>query len=795
MWRLSPASRHPNPTNLDMIISARFRKLIAGGLGALSLAIPATAQNTSHAPGDLVMFFQKTGSTNTVYARLGNAGVNFRGAAAGPDVANQVAFLNINTELTAAFGAGWASDPAIYAGLAGVWGTSTTSAALQDGDPHRTLYVSCPRTSTGTVGSANSTGWDMTLAGNNAMTSGAQGITSMNNVLETNYNAAVVVSPIPPSFIAEQNPISGGVQGNAFNNTFAGGVQQVGSATSFGTFGAAGEVEFALDLYRILARNNVSGQVAGDLRVGSYEGTITLNSSGQVSFIAQGSGPVAPQITGHPSNVQAYVGGNASFTVTASGSGLTYQWKKGTSDLSDGPNISGSQTATLQLSNLQLTDTGAYHVVVTDGNTLSSTSNSATLTVDPLPAIPVINSASTASAVVGKTFSYQISATNTPTSFGATGLPNGLSVDAGTGLISGTPTANGISNVTLSASNAGGTGNGSLQITVRSLASITTAPLPQTFLDGDTVTFTVAASGDNLSFQWRKDDVDLMDDTRITGSQTNTLVIQNASALDEGSYTVVITNDAGEVTTTPVDLTRDESPVSGITVLQGSAVLSNGVSTIDFGNQSSGIKGAAKTLTIRNDGQADLSGLLVSVSGTHSGDFLITQAAATTLANGASTTITVSFKPTATGARTATLLIASNDADDNPFEINLTGTGTKPAPEIVVEQPEKSGLTSGKNTKSFGTAKVGKKGRALKFTVRNTGSANLTGIKAGVAGKQAKDFVITQVTKTSLAPGAATTLTVTFQPTAKGTRKADLKIASNDADENPFVVKLSGAGN
>lgn len=778
-----------------MIISARFRKLVAGGLAALSLAIPASAQNANHAPGDLVMFFQKTGSTNTVYARLGNAGVNFRGAAAGPDVANQVAFLNINTELTAAFGAGWASDAGLFAGLAAVWGTSTTSTALQDGDPHRTLYVSCPRTSPGTIGSANSTGWDMTLAGNNAMTSGAQGITSMNNVLETNYNAAVVVSPIPPSFIAEQNPVSGGVQGNAFNNTFAGGVQQAGSATSFGTFGAAGEVEFALDLYRILARNNVSGQVAGDLRAGSYEGTITLNSSGQVSFIAQGTGIPAPQISGHPVNAEAYVGGNASFTVTASGNGLTYQWKKGTTDLSDSANLSGSHSATLQLNNLQLGDSGDYHVVVTDSNSASSTSNSATLTVNPLPEIPAITSASAASAVVGKNFSYQISGTNTPTSFGATGLPNGLSVDPGSGLISGTPTATGISNVILSAANAGGTGSGNLQITVRSLASITTAPLPQSFVDGDTVTFTVAATGENLSFQWRKDDVDLADDTRISGSQTNTLVIQNATAADAGSYTVVITNDAGDITTTPVNLTRNVVPVSGITVLQGSAVLSNGVSGINFGSLATGIKGTAKTLTIRNDGVADLSGLSVSVAGAHGSDFLITQPTATTLANGASTTITVIFKATATGARTATLLIASNDADDNPFEISLTGTGTKPLPDIVVEQPEKSGLTSGKNTKSFGTAKVGKKGRALKFTVRNTGSATLTGINAGVAGKQASDFVITQVAKTSLATGTGTTFTVTFKPAAKGIRKATLKIASNDADENPFVVKLAGEGN
>src|SRR5205807_10323893 len=71
---------------------------------------------------------------------------------------------------------------------------------------------------------------------------------------------------------------------------------------------------------------------------------------------------------------------------------------------------------------------------------------------------PVITSAGTATGTVGQAFSYQITATNSPTSFGATGLPAGPSVNAGTGLMSGTPTAARTSSVTLSAANAGGTG-------------------------------------------------------------------------------------------------------------------------------------------------------------------------------------------------------------------------------------------------------------------------------------------------------------------------------------------------
>lgn len=273
---------------------------LAAALGLTAfLCESAAAQNPSYAPGDLVLFFQKEGDEegDVVYANLGNAASQFRGSAAGPDASNQVNFLNINTELVAAYGPNWASDPNIYAGLCAVWGTSTTSSVLQDGDPHRTLYVSSARSGEGTVGAANSTAWDLSLAGNTAMTSASQGITSSNSAFESNHTTVVAISNATDSNVDFQNPVSAGVQGNAFGNTFAGGVQQMGSESSWGNFGAAGNVEFALDLYRILAKNNVSGQVAGDLRIGSFEGTVTINSSGQVSFIAQGAAPSSPFTT------------------------------------------------------------------------------------------------------------------------------------------------------------------------------------------------------------------------------------------------------------------------------------------------------------------------------------------------------------------------------------------------------------------------------------------------------------------------------------------------------------------
>jgi hypothetical protein len=79
---------------------------------------------------------------------------------------------------------------------------------------------------------------------------------------------------------------------------------------------------------------------------------------------------------------------------------------------------------------------------------------------------PAITSATAASGTVGISFSYQITATNLPTSYGATGLPVGLTVNSGTGLISGTPTATGTSTVSLSAINSGGAGSANLTITI-----------------------------------------------------------------------------------------------------------------------------------------------------------------------------------------------------------------------------------------------------------------------------------------------------------------------------------------
>ena len=94
-------------------------------------------------------------------------------------------------------------------------------------------------------------------------------------------------------------------------------------------------------------------------------------------------------------------------------------------------------------------------------------------------------------------------------------------------------------------------------------------------------------------------------------------------------------------------------------------------------HQEQDAKGA---FTIENSGAAalTLSGTpKVAVSGTHAADFTVTtQPTSPVAATTGSTTFQVTFDPSASGLRSATLSIANDDADENPFDFSIAGTGT-----------------------------------------------------------------------------------------------------------------------
>lgn len=128
------------------------------------------------------------------------------------------------------------------------------------------------------------------------------------------------------------------------------------------------------------------------------------------------------------------------------------------------------------------------------------------------------------------------------------------------------------------------------------------------------------------------------------------------------------------------------------------------------------------------------------------------------------------------------------------YRLEVGGSSTEKSPEITVEQPLGKNLVDAKATIGFGTVRLKKTGKAKTFTIRNTGTAQLQNLAVALSGKQAKDFVLTPPKTKALAPGGSTTFKLSFRPKAKGPRRAAIKIRSNDADENPFDIKLTGSG-
>ncbi len=115
------------------------------------------------------------------------------------------------------------------------------------------------------------------------------------------------------------------------------------------------------------------------------------------------------------------------------------------------------------------------------------------------------------------------------------------------------------------------------------------------------------------------------------------------------------------------------------------------------------------------------------------------------------------------------------------------------APYLSVQQPSGTSLTSGTTSRDFGAAVIGKE-VARVFTVKNTGSAALSGFSFTFDGANAGDFSVPIPPAASVAVGNSTTFVVTFLPGAAGLRSTILHMASNAIGQSPFNIPLTGTG-
>jgi hypothetical protein len=249
---------------------------------------------------------------------------------------------------------------------------------------------------------------------------------------------------------------------------------------------------------------------------------------------------------------------------------------------------------------------------------------------------PSITSALTASGTVGVPFSYSTTATNSPTSFAASNLPAGLSINPATGVISGTPTAAGTSSVGLSATSTFGSGSNTLTLTIaKGPATVSLGDLTQTY-DGTVKSASATTSPASLPV-----------DFTYTGA--------SVPPVNAGTYTVFgVVHDANYAgsASAPFTITATSASVS-------------------LGNLTQGYDGTAKSVTVTTAP----AGLATSV--TYDGS-----AAAPSAVGSYPVSATVT-DPNYTGSTTGTLTIRDVTAPVLSLPADLVVEATGPAGAVA----------------------------------------------------------------------------------------------------------------
>ena len=222
--------------------------------------------------------------------------------------------------------------------------------------------------------------------------------------------------------------------------------------------------------------------------------------------------------------------------------------------------------------------------------------------------------------------------------------------------------------------------------------------------------------------------------------------------------------------------------------------------TADYTDFGSTYIGSANnvTYTIQNTGNLPLNIGSITFSGANGADFTVIGLPSSTVAAGSSTTFTVRFYPTISGIKNATINIANDDSNENPYNFSIRGTGIDlgVAQEIEIQGnatviPDNGAVTSTDNWTILGDTFVSTS-ITRTFTIKNTGATTLTIGTISFSGTNSSEFTVTSAPSASVAGGSSTTFVVRLLPTAAGVRTAAISIVNNDATENPYNFAIQG---
>lgn len=294
-----------------------------------------------------------------------------------------------------------------------------------------------------------------------------------------------------------------------------------------------------------------------------------------------------PVITVQPVNTTICTVGTGSFNVSATGNGLTYQWRRGAVNLTDNATFSGTNSDILSITNPTAGDAGNnYNVVVTNTEGCSVTSINRTLTVNTTP---IITTQPTTPAAVCES---QGTRTITITATGVTtyrwrkngvllnnGAPYGGVTTATLTITNPTMAADDDYDVILNATTCPVISN-TVHLTVNPVPVITIEPVSTSICTNGSGSFSVTATGTGLTYQWRRGAVNVTDNAIFSGSNTSTLTITNPTAGEAGNnYNVIVTNSLG---CTDTSLNRTLTVTQAVTAIAGTPVPANNATGICY---------------------------------------------------------------------------------------------------------------------------------------------------------------------------------------------------------------------
>jgi Ca2+-binding RTX toxin-like protein len=228
-------------------------------------------------------------------------------------------------------------------------------------------------------------------------------------------------------------------------------------------------------------------------------------------------------------------------------------------------------------------------------------------------------------------------------------------------------------------------------------------------------------------------------------------------------------------------------PAPEIAVRVGSTELADGVSSVNFGSVGQGQPGPTRTFTVRNDGTDVLSVGSISVPA----GFILTDPLVGPIQPGESESFTLQVDTSTAGTKSGTVSFANSDADENPFDFDVSAT-VDPAPPQLPDITVRIGgnaIADGTTAPiDFGSVNQNTTGPTRTFTVVNDGDAPLTIGSVTVPG----GYTITDPLVGPIAPGDSESFTVRLDTGSAGTKSGDVVITTNDPDEDPFNFAITG---